>query len=161
MRYPNLRPEGRRSKQRQAAQRYDNDLMRVSAQIRTLVRANLNAINGDLTSSPLSPDDITLECQPFSEFDQYPDALVIEVRLDDDNETYRSASDRIRRMIALDILHWLHSYPDTPGLEFDILEVNLVFVPMSGLRVQLNQRTIQHSWGEPYEPPRGCKLDLE
>lgn len=152
--YEDLRPTGRCRTEREERAAYDRELRVLIPQVTHDVLRRLNTIEEEAGSSTRTrPTDITTAHSPFVAPARQPGTLFVEICLNASGP-YQAHSDYLRTKIAGDILCWLGYHPRLG----DQLEINLMFVPMSGMRVLFNGRSIRHSWGETTEPDVGSQV---
>jgi hypothetical protein len=149
-----LRPTGRGRTNREKRAAYDRELRVLISEITGDVQRRLNTIEKE-TESPTrtGPVDIAIDSSPFTASTRQPHTLFVEVSLNA-NGPYQANSDYLRTKLAGDVLCWLGYHPRLG----DHLEINLMFVPMSGMRVLFNGRSIRDSWGEATEPNIGDEV---
>jgi hypothetical protein len=149
-----LRLTGRGRKNREERAAYDRELRVLIPELGGDVQRRLNTIEKE-TESPTRtrPADITIDSSPFTASTRQPHTLFVEICLNA-NGPYQANGDYLRTKLAGDILCWLGYHPRLGSS----LEINLMFVPMSGMRVLFDGRSLRDSWGEATEPDVGSQV---
>ncbi len=149
-----LRPTGRGRTNRERRAAYDNELRRLVPHVLEVVRQRLRDVETKAeVATKTKQEDVTVDQQPYTMPARQSATLFVEIQLNSAGP-YRAASDDLRMVIAGDILCWLGYYPRVASC----LEINLVFVPMSGLRVLFDGRDLRDSWGEATESDIGSQI---
>lgn len=148
------RPSGRGHTNRQKRNAYDNELSRLVPHVIKVVRGRLNNVEAAANAATkTSWPDMTVDLHSYVAPARQSDTLFVEILLNSVGP-YETASDDLRTQIAADILSWLGYYARVASY----LEINLMFVPMSGMRVLFNGRSLSDSWGEASEPDVGSQV---
>jgi hypothetical protein len=149
-----LRPSGRGRTNREERAAYDGELRRLVPHVVEAVRQRLCDVETRAeTATRTKQEDVTVDQRPYASPARQSATLFVEIQLNSVGP-YQAASDDLRLLIAGDILCWLGYHPRVAAC----LEINLVFVPMSGMRVLFNGRGLRDSWGGATEPDIGYQI---
>lgn len=149
-----LRPSGRGRTNREERAAYDDELRRLVPHVAEVVRRRLRDVETRAeAATKTKQEDVTVDQRPYASPARQSATLFVEIQLNSVGP-FQAASNDLRLLIAGDILCWLGYHPRVATY----LEINLVFVPMSGMRVLFNGRDLRDSWGEDTEPDIGYQI---